>query len=229
MSKSFIIGRGTKVFIAMPGPDASVEPVAGTVTLSAAATKGATSLSVTIAPSGVLIPVGSYLQFVAPNGKEVPVRVNAGATSSTTTLTVNAIPEDIPNASVAAWPVLLRARETANVSRQGNRVNSFTFDNEGYEDGMTASITNGITANGNYLPLDAGYRMVEEAFLNLKEIYAWIELPPPSSAYSKGAVYKGRASITSIPLDVPADNIVKANIEMAFNGKPTFLNPTPTP
>lgn len=229
MSKSFIIGRGTKVFIAMPGPDASVEPVAGTVTLGAAATKGATSLTVTISPAGVLIPAGSYLQFVAANGKEVPVRVNAAATDTSTTLTVNAIPEDIPNGSVAAWPVLLRARETANVSRQGNRVNSFTFDNEGYEDGLTASITNGITANGNYLPLDAGYRMAEEAFLNLKEVYVWIQLPPPSSAYSSGAVYKGRASITSIPLDIPADNIVKANIEMAFNGKPTFLNPVPTP
>jgi hypothetical protein len=228
MSKSFIIGRGSSIKLALPGPDASVEPVAATVTLTAAAAAGATSLSVSALPTGSRIPAGSFLQFVdSATGKEVVVQVTATALATATTLTVAAIPEAIPNGSTAAWPVLLRARETANISRQGNRVTSFTFDNDGYEDGLTATITNGITANGNYLPLDAGYRLAEYAFLEFKEVYAWLELPPPSAAYAKGMTYKGRASITSIPLDIPADNIVKANIEMAFNGKPVIVQPVP--
>jgi len=176
----------------------------------------------------VVIPAGSYLGFVAPTtGKIVLVQLATDAKAGDTTLDVTSIPEDIAAASVATYPLRLSGRTAANIGRSGKRISAVDFDSDGYEDGLTASISAKLELPGNWLPTDAGFSTAEYAFENLLEGYAWITLPKSSSAYSKGRVYKGAVSITDLPLDIPADGIITGKISIAVNGKLTRVDEVP--
>lgn len=224
---SFVIGKGTKVTIAMLPVGDRVEPVATTITLAALAAKdvtGGATITVPALGAGVVIPAGSYLGFVVPTtGKTVLVQLTADAGAGDTSLEVEAIPEDIASGSVATYPLRLSGRTAANIGRSGNRVSAVDFDSDGYADGLTASIEQTLEVPGNWQPLDAGFATAEYAFTELRETYVWVELPRISSAYSAGRIYKGPCSITDLPLDVPADGIVTGNISITFNGKPDFV------
>lgn len=224
---SFVIGKGTKVSIAMLPEGSRVEPTATTITLAAAASKdivGGASITVPALGAGVLIPNGSYLAFVAPTtGKSVLVQLTADADAGDTTLAVREIPEDIASGSVATYPLKLAGRTAANIGRSGNRVSAVDFDSDGYSDGLTASIEQTLELPGNWVPTDAGFATAEYAFTELRECYVILELPKISSAYSKGRIYKGAASITDLPLDVAADGVITGNISITFNGKPTLV------
>lgn len=224
---SFVIGKGTKVDIAMLPVGSRVEPTSTTITLGTLAAKdvvGGASITVPALGAGVFIPEGSYLGFVAPTtGKTVIVQLSADADAGDTTLSVEQIPEDIASGSVATYPLRLSGRTAANIGRSGNRVSATDFDSDGYADGLTASIEQTLEVPGNWLPLDAGFATAEYAFTELREIYIWLELPKISAAYSKGRIYKGAASITDLPLEIPADGIITGNISIAFNGKPDLV------
>lgn len=224
---SFVIGRGTIVELAMLPTGSRVEPTATTITLAALAAKdvtGGASITVPALASGVVIPAGSYLGFVAPTtGKTVIVQLSADADTGDTTLSVEQIPEDIASGSVATYPLRLSGRTAANIGRSGNRISAVDFDSDGYSDGLTASIEQTLEVPGNWLPLDAGFATAEYAFTELREVYVWLTLPVISSAYASGRIYKGPASITDLPLEIPADGIITGNISIAFNGRPTLV------
>jgi hypothetical protein len=228
MSKtSFVIGKGTKVNIAMLPEGSRVEPKATTITLAAAVVKdvdGTATVTVPALASGVLIPAGTYLAFVAPTtGKSVLVQLTADAKAGDTTLAVASVPEDIATGSVASYPLRLAGRSAANIGRSGNRVSAVDFDSDGYADGLTASVEQKLELPGNWTPQDAGFATSEYAFTELRECYVWVELPKISSAYSKGRVYKGACSINDLPLEIKADGVITGNISITFNGKPDFV------
>lgn len=228
MSTNFVIGKGTKLYVYLPGADPTVEPVAATPTVGAAGSpKGATTVTIAPLPAGTLIPSGTYLNFQEANGAEKIARLTADAVGGDTALDVAPLPEAVGAGATADWPLRLRGRTNANLDRTGNRVTAITFDDDGYENGLTSSISNGLTTDGNWLPLDAGYATVEYAFNELKEVYIKLELPVPSSAYSKGRVYKGPASITGMPLAASADGVITGNVSLSLNGKPTIDDPVP--
>lgn len=229
---SFVLGKGTKVDVALLPLGSRVEPTPTTITLAAQAAKdvdGAASITVPALGAGVFIPAGSYLAFVAPTtGKQVLVQLTADAEATDTTLTVASIPEAIASGSVATYPLRLAGRTAANLGRSGNRISAVDFDSDGYEDGLVASISQTLEVPGNWQPLDAGFATAEYAFQELRECYVWLELPRISDAYSKGRVYHGPCSITDLPLDIPADGIITGNISIALNGEPTYEADTPT-
>lgn len=225
MTSSFLLGKGTKVDIALLPVGSKTEPAEVTLTTQNSATAKDTTSPATITLSGAiaadkLIPAGSFIGFVAPTtGKTVMVQLLADAEEGDTTLSVDIIPEEIDASSVAAYPLRLSARTNANIGRSGNRVSSVDFDSGAFETGLTASISQTLELNGNYLSNDAGFRTTEYAFTQLREIYVWVELPKSSNAYSKGKVYKGFASINDLPIEIPADGIVTGNISLAINGE----------
>lgn len=230
MSTSFVIGKGTKVSIAMLPIGSRVEPVSTTITLAAAAVKDITSpasIPVPALGAGVLIPSGSYLGFTAANGKTVMVQLIQDAKAGDTTLAVDIIPEEIASGSVATYPLRLSGRTAANVGRSGNRTSAVDFDSDAYADGLTTSIEQTLECPGNWIPLDPGFATAEYAFTELRECYVWLELPRISNAYSKGRTYKGACSITDLPLDVGADSIITGNISLAFNGRPDYVADVP--
>ncbi|HEY9697011.1 MAG TPA: phage tail tube protein [Trichocoleus sp.] len=224
---SFVIGRGTKVSIAMLPEGSSIEPKATTITLAAPAAKdinGSATITVPALGADVLIPAGSFLAFVAPTtGKSVLVQLSADAETGDTTLTVPEIPEDIATGSVAVYPLRLAGRTAANIGRSGNRVSAVDFDSDGYSTGLTASIEQTLELPGNWVPQDAGFATAEHLFTELREAYVWLELPKISAAYSKGRIYKGKASITDLPLEISADGVITGNISLTFNGKPDLV------
>lgn len=224
---NFVIGKGTKVDIAMLPVGSTTEPKATTITLAVQATKdidGSATITVPALAADVVIPAGSYLAFVAPTtGKSVLVQLTADAEATDTTLTVAAIPENIASGSVAVYPLRLAGRTAANIGRSGNRQSSVDFDSDGYSTGLTTSIEQTLELPGNWLPQDAGFATAEYAFTELREVFVWLELPKISSAYSKGRIYKGTASITDLPLEVSADGLITGNISLAFNGKPELV------
>lgn len=228
MSNSFVIGKGTKVFTALLPVGSRVEPQPVTLTVTNAAQPKDTTSPATITlsaalPAGTLIAAGNYLGFRAPNtGKTVLVQLIEDAEAGDTAVTVSMIPEEIAAASVAQFPLRLAGRTNANLSRSGSRQSSVDFDSDGYADGLTTSLEQGITMNGNWLPTDAGFATAEYGCENLRELYFWLEMPKISAAYSKGRIYHGPGSITSLPLEIPADGIITGNIEATFNGRPNF-------
>lgn len=231
MPQTFVLGSNTICKISMLPLGSRVEPVAATPTVSSGAVvKGATTITMTgPLAAGVIIPAGTYLNFKDNAGKEVLIQLSADAVTGNTTLPVFATPEVITAGSTSEFPMKLRGRTNADIGRTGNRVSSVTFDEYGYSDGLTASIEQTVTANGNWSSLDAGYATTEFAFLEKRECWIIVELPKSSDAYIKGRIYKGPGSITSAPLAVPADGIITGNLEMAFGGKPFMINPVPVP
>lgn len=226
MASVFKLGKGTICRVAMMNEGSEVYPDALTLTTEANVTAkdvtgGATiTLSAAIAANKQPIPTGTYLGFVAPTtGKVVVVQLTAPAESADTTLSVAQVPEAIAASSVCLYPLRLSGRTAANIGRDGNRIESVDFDSGGFATGLTASVSGTIELPGNFLPTDAGFLTAEYAFTNLREVYVEIELTPISAAYSTGKVYKGRASITSLPVEVPADGIITGNISLAINGE----------
>lgn len=231
---SFILGKGTQVEIAMLPVGGDTEPVRATITTTNSTSSkdidGSATITLSAAlASGVTIPTGSFLGFVAPtSGKTVLVQLTADAKAGDSTLTVATIPEDIAASSVAKYPLKLSARKTANIGRSGKRETSVDFESGGFETGLTSSISQKLDFDGNYLPGDAGFATAEYAFLNLREVYYWVTLPKSSDSYTTGKIYKGFASITDLPLDVPADGIISGKISVACNGAPVIVPEVPT-
>jgi hypothetical protein len=233
MSNSFVIGKGTKVKIALLPVGSRVTPKE--VTITSAATETAKDITAPASinlsgalPAGTLIAAGNYLGFKAPTtGKVVTVQLSADAVAGDTDVDVVSIPEAIAANSVAEFPLRLSGRTNANLGRSGNRTSSVDFDSSGYADGLTTSIEQTITMNGNWLPLDPGFATAEYAFGELREVYLYLELPKISDAYSKGRVYDGPGSITSLPLEIAADGIITGNVEATFNGKPNYTPDKP--
>lgn len=226
MTSSFVIGKGAKVEIAMLPLGSKVEPTPITLTTGATATAkdtsapGAITLASAIPAGKQPIPAGSFVGFKAPTtGKVVMVQILEDALAGDDELVVGVIPEEIAASSVAQYPLRLSGRTNANIGRSGNRVSSVDFDSGAFETGLTASISQTLECSGNYLPSDPGFATAEYAFTNLREVFVWVELPKISAAYSKGKIYKGSASITDLPLEVPADGILTGNISFAINGE----------
>ncbi len=235
MATSFVIGKGTKVRIALLPLGSEIEPIPAVLTIGVAAiakdiTDPATITLASALPANFKAPAGSFVQFVAPTtGKSVLVQLKNDAVATETTLTVYSIPEEIAAASTAVYPLKLGGRTNANLSRSGNRTATVDFDSDGYSKGLTTSIENGITLNGNWLPQDAGFATAEFALQELRQVYIWVELPRISDAYSKGRIYHGPSSLTSIPLEIAADGVITGNIEASFEGKPNYDADTPVP
>jgi hypothetical protein len=232
MAVPFFIGRGASVVVAGLPDGISTEPITCIPTVAATApAKAAVSITITALPVGSFIPSGSYLNFVDSVGYETVVQLSADAVGAATTLTVLPLAEAIKVGATATYPLPLRARTSADIGRQGKRITSFTFDTGGYEQGLNATLSNDIKLKGNWSPSDAGYATAERWFNEFyQQMYFWIYLPNPKpTVYKAGRIYKGPASISAMPLTVPADGIITGDIDAAFNGKPVVVDPAPLP
>ncbi|MEL6215179.1 MAG: hypothetical protein AAFQ99_05825 [Pseudomonadota bacterium] len=233
MTATVATGKGTKIFVAGLPDGVETEPVAATLTHQAAGATSKSSSATTITletalPAGFFAAAGNYLSFVDPlTGNEVLVQLAQDASATDTDLNVTRVPEDIAINSTAEYPLRLRNRTTANLDRTGNRETFVTFDDDKFEKGLTTSIANGIDFDGFWSPLDAGYATMEHWFNEgFDQIYIILETRNPKpTAFTKGKIYKGPGSITSMPLPIEASSLTQGQIQAAFNGKPTIVEP----
>ena len=231
----YIIGRGTVLKVASlldcdrVKPDDLIFEVG-----TAGTTAGATSVPITITgtvtkniPASVNYPL--FLNFVEPNGKDHFVEVTAPITPTSTTLTVKATKKAITAGAVAAFPVILRNRNNANLTANDNQVDVMTFENQGWRDQVTTMLGQGLEANGYYSPLDAGWNTCLQARLGFAEIYWELNLPKPGcdsdTTWTKGHVIWGYGGV-SMPIEVAADQVINSNISITSRGVVTFVSPT---
>lgn len=217
----FITGRSSRIIIGRQDADAGLAFVPDTITAGAAAAANATTITVAALGAGVVIHAGAYLTFRnLTTGARKLAQVTARAIAAGTSLTVAPLDEAIENGDVALWPPVLGQRTSVEIGGQGNRVTSFPFEQDGYEDGFNATISNSCNMQGNYALQDAGYALARYYFSNSQECRLRVEFPPEKPGATKVRVIEGRYSITNLPLTAPSDQIITSAIEGSFNGRP---------
>lgn len=223
-------GKQTKVTGALLKTGERSEPNPVTLTASAAAIKGATTVSVTAAfESGTetLIAKGQYLLFEDTDEKGYLVQVDADYESGTT-LTVKALAEALPDDAAAVFPVPFKLRTDSGISFSQDVSDVNTYDHSVNGDASPGAATIEISLEGEYSPYDPGYATAVYATRNTQEMYIIRELATPGAGFSKGKVTKGACLITSREEPAPNDGNVGANVSARFVGDVEENDPTPT-
>jgi hypothetical protein len=223
------IGRGTKIFVA-PSEGDRVWTEATTITVGTAPAAAATSITVTISPSLTANIFASptrpvYLNFIQTNGKSHFVEVIAPITPTSTTLTVKSLKEAITVDAIAAFPLLLANRESANLSDDKTEADIKVFDNNGYRDSLTTELAKGLPLPGFFSQLDAGWRTCFQAANSLEydEVYVKLELVKPKG-YTKGFIFEFFTGV-KLPFDIPATEIIKTEIGLMSRGEIKITEP----
>lgn len=229
----YIVGRGTEVRVAIMHECQRIIPEVFKLTVdvtpgAAAATSLSVALDLTYTPGSpptqdVYAAADSpiYLTFTEANGREHLVEVvdiiTAGATA---TLTTSPLLKDIPVGAVAHYPPILAARTASNLSANDQTADVMTFDNEGWQDSVTTMLGNGLELPGFYTPSDAGWNSALHARFHTKEMFFQLKLPTPGcdDTYARGHVFRLFGAV-DMPLNVPADNIITADISTNSRGK----------
>ena len=218
-------GRLSKVYCALLDSGDREEPTAVSVALTAGAAKGATTLTVTSVTTK--IKAGQYLLFEDADDKVYLAQVTADYTTGTS-VSVAALPEAIPNASVAAFPVPFKLRTEASISFSQDVSDIFTFDHSVNGDASPGAATSEISLEGEYSPYDPGYATVTYATRNTLECYIIRELQTPGSGFTKGKVTKGACIVTSREEGSPQDGNVSSSVSARFVGDVEEVDPVPT-
>lgn len=226
-------GRYTGVFISAVQDGTAVAPTAETVTVSAEATAGATSLSV----DAITNAIKAGQTFTASGGEEFIVTADAAA--GATSLSVDSIGGDegsgldgtIAAAETFSNTLLYRVLGTSstNVTINENNVQQLqsvtyeTTDTMSWDSSDAASKGWQVPRQGRYKVNDYAYRQVRTAALNDKEV--WLEERLPDEAGDVGEVWAGRAKVRNFDIAAPADGIVDATWTFVGQGAPTVTNP----
>lgn len=221
-----VLGRGSKINVALLQPG-STSPIAPqTVTLAAAAAAAAISLTVEAldAPIAASDQAPSFLSFIDANGEESFATVTASAAAGATTLTVEPLRKAIAADAAAEYPARLSGRTSANFEPniQDQEIN--TFDSDGFETGIVTKVGYQFSCDGNFLPLDAGVRSCFHAVNNFGSLWVIYSMPVPAG-YTTGYTFKGVAAVTGMPIQNPADNFITANLTFKFRGQPIISVP----
>ncbi|QSJ14592.1 hypothetical protein JYQ62_22090 [Nostoc sp. UHCC 0702] len=223
-----IIGQGTKILVAPIGRD-RIFPEATVFSVSADAAAAATSLSISFTPAITRTIFAStdkplYLNFTQEDGVQHLVKVTANIEPASNSLTVGALKKAVKQNATAPFPVILSKRTSANLTDQDAEADVNVFENSGWKDSITTLLGNGLEMNGFYDALDAGWNICNWARYNFAEVYCELQLKPPSSDYTKGHIFKLFSGV-KIPLEIPSDNIINANISLMSRGPVTIIDP----
>lgn len=218
-------GKNTKVFAALLASGDRTEPTGVTFTTTAAAIKGATTLTITSAPT--TCKAGQYLLFEDANDKVYIAKVGADYTTGTS-ITVEALPEAIPSGAAAVFPAPFKLRTDAAITFTQNVNEVNTYDHSINGDASLGSATSEINISGEFSTYDPGYATCTYATRNSLEVYLIRELATPGSGFTKGKVTKGAAIVTSREEPAPNDGNVSANVTARFVGDVTENDAVPS-
>lgn len=240
---AFEVGRGASVRGALCPPGGAV-PGNGndnstvtlsnimTLTVDGAVAAGATSITLGVGegvPSGApIILAGQWLSFTNADGTVVPVKLTANVDASAAevvTLPVEETLQDISDDATAEYPPIIGRRTNITLNRQGNRVTTYVFEGGSHESGRNATNSSGLTLDGNYSQLDAGYLTMLDSWNQGLPVFFQIEMPLPDQLATRGTVVQGAGSVTNMNVVIPADNIATGPVDAAFDVFPTEYLP----
>lgn len=191
--------------------------VISSIAAGALAAKGATSITVTGVTQA--IAPGNYLLFRdAITETEVLVEVTAAVASAGTSITVSALEAAISSGSIAHYPPEILDRTAADFNSDGSTQTVVTLNTEGRELVVTTSISESISAPGNWHHWNPGLKICEKAFGLMEPVWVMLEYQPPTPNYSRGEIILGRAVVSSASRSSPADNFLVSDIELPLSG-----------
>jgi hypothetical protein len=224
VSKTFQVGSGNKVkvYVALLPLGDRTEPTDVTVTTSASAISGATTLAIT-ALTGA-IAGGTPMLFDA-SGTKVGGYLTEDAKLGATSLNVEALTSAIASGATASYTAKLRllGGTQADVQINADRTDVLVFEDPmGYKDGAITSQSWEIPWTANLLTDDEAYRRVFYAASNAvtgREIWVWQQDPPPAS-YAVGDGLKGATVITGFKKSLESQGICKISLNFIGQGSP---------
>lgn len=226
----YIVGRGTVILVAPLTDCDRIRPESTVLTVGATAAAEATSITVAFAPALTRTIKATanyplYLNFIDPSGIDNLVVVTADIDPGDTTITVEPLKRAVASGATAQWPVLLRNRNTANLTANDNSVDVMTFATQGWRDSVTTMLGQSLECNGYYSPLDAGYNTCLKTRLTMSTLYWELRLPKPgceiNEVYTKGHIIYGFGGV-QMPIETGADQVINSNISIQSRGIVTF-------
>ena len=220
-----LLGRGTQAWIApLRSGDTTIPtytPAVPLVATLSAATKGGLALTLGTSTSATSVFVANtYINVITPQGKELLVQISADTVGAVTTIPVNPLITAIPAGSTFTYPLRLRFRKTSDVNRNAKTVDTIDFDSGGYGTTVVTSLSYDLKLDGDYPALDSGYKSLDYCSDNFQKIYVWLILPnPDASLYQSGELVTGICDVGNTPLNIPADGLITANIELKPQGR----------
>lgn len=187
--------------------------------LTAAATEGGTTMTVTGAPA-TAIEKGNVLLFVDSDELAYLAEVTANSTGGA--LTVRALAETIPSGAKAIWPPELLDRTDAEISRTVDTTDTQTFNTGGNKLITTTTSSRSLSLPGPYMLKNAGYWT---AFFSAEEKVAlWFaiqhEAPDQDLGTIKEAPFIAKGYVTDNTTSAAADGFRMGDLSVDITGAP---------
>jgi len=222
----FQIGRNTKVYFASITPTCT-EPASADLETDGISAANATeiTLSAAIATAGFFVPTGDYLEIEDPaTGVEYLVKLTAPLETGDTEISVEALAKAIPDGCTISYPFILKRRTSVNIADNGTMVNSYAFEDGGYEVAANTTREVPIDLGGDYSPGSAAFKNMRNRARDGGLGYLTVE-DPATATYSKGEIYKGVVVIGNFPKNISSTEITKSDITCKFVGGYTIVDP----
>jgi hypothetical protein len=208
-------GKNTEVALARLRTGNNTEPATVTFTLGAELAKDATSATVTTVTT--TLAAGQWLAFKDDNDQYYhPVRVSADYDDGTT-LTLDVVPETIPNGATAVFPVKSFLRTSADLSSSSSTTTFSTFD---HSSGATVTIdetTNSMTFSGFYAEQDAVAKTLRGALADKARVYVTRTLEAPSG-FTTGTKQGAAGVVSAIDSGAPNEDRVSFDYTIELDG-----------
>lgn len=203
------------------------DKVIANIATSAIAAKAA----ITIAVTGVTqpIPKGNYLLFRDANENEVVVKVTADVASAATSITVAPLDTAIAVAAAAQYPPEIFDREGADFKSTAATKDVTTLNTQGRKQVVTTEISESISAPGFWHWLNPGLKICQDAFNEMGFVWVMLEYEPPTPAYVRGEIIIGKAVLPEGSRNSPANDFVKADVNLDFTGASDRIPPELAP
>lgn len=233
----FVRGMPTGLYVsaAFPTGQKATAPTPVTITNTANANAGDTSLTLSSA-TDVWLEANQILIF-----DDVPVIVTARTqvTSTPAAVPVDAvegvagdgIPDDIPENETASWDRMYRVMGTEssdlNITEGTQELSSVTYDSGQAMSWDEQEITSrgwNIPRNGRFKPNDPAYLAVRAAGLSKREV--WVKRILADEDGDAGQIEQGRATVTGFTVTAPASGMVDANWVFQGQGQPIITTPS---
>jgi hypothetical protein len=217
-------GKLTEVTIALMPQGIRTAPTSTSLTASAA-TKGATSVTVTGVTSE--IQAGQALLFIDPTDDSQYLAIlSAKAAASATSLTVLALGEAIPAGAIAQYPsrFMLRTSADLDTSTDTAEVDSMDHNNKDF---IPLGSSTEFSLEGMYTHYDPGRHTCLSASRNKLEIYWKRTYGPPNAKYSQGEVHSGFGLVTNVGEPSANDDMVQCSVTIQVTERLPDVLPTP--
>jgi hypothetical protein len=218
---SFQIGRGTVVEYAAATPSCQ-EPGRAVITLTALEAVSALPASIAIAAitePNFYVPTGDWLEVEdEATGIVVLVQLAQPLITGDTNIDVVSVDQAITASSTITYPPVLKRRTGASIEDNGTMVNSFAFEDGGYEVAANTTREVPVSLPGDYSGSSAAYRNFRNSARAGRKGYLWVTDPLIDESYNTGETFKGVIVIGNVPKNISSTEITKSDLTCKFIG-----------